>query len=352
MRKLAGLTAVLGVMAGAAAAQEAEDFQPLHGLDLPASFTGTLPCADCPGIAMQIDLWPDQSFLQSWTYLERDLTVADMGRWVPDPVTGALILRGQGDGVQMFAPQGVDRLVMRDRDGQPIQSEMRYDLTAKGFAPLSLDLTLTGEVRYMADAAMFTECISQRSYPVAFEDAWIDAERLYLDARAEPGAPLLMTMAVRIAPRPPMEGDGTVMTVIPQAVGGAFPGEACAQERAPARLTGTYWRVETLGGAPLTPQRDSREPFIVLRAGEDRFHATVGCNQMGGGFTAAEDGTGLRFQPGPRTMMACAPPLDSWENALIAALADTQSHEIAGNTLLLRDAEGETVAVLRAVYLY
>jgi heat shock protein HslJ len=51
-------------------------------------------------------------------------------------------------------------------------------------------------------------------------------------------------------------------------------------------------------------------------------------------------------------MMACAPPLDSWENALIAALADTQSHEIAGNTLLLRDAEGETVAVLRAVYLY
>ena len=32
------------------------------GLRLPATFTGTLPCADCEGIYHHLDLWPDGVF--------------------------------------------------------------------------------------------------------------------------------------------------------------------------------------------------------------------------------------------------------------------------------------------------
>ena len=39
--------------------------------ELPATFTGVLPCADCPGIRYQLDLFPDRAFYLRRTYLER-----------------------------------------------------------------------------------------------------------------------------------------------------------------------------------------------------------------------------------------------------------------------------------------
>lgn len=353
MQRAFGMIGAVCLLAGAGSAQVAQEFRPLHGLDdLPASFVGTLPCADCPGIETRIDLWPDQSFHRIETYLDRDLTVQDVGRWAPDPATGALILRGQNGDPRYFSPQGPDGLRMRDRAGRPIESDLPYTLTAENFDPATVELTLQGEVIYMADAALFTECVSGRAYPVAFEDAWIDAERRYLDNRAEPGAPLLMTWQVRIAPRPPMEGEGRVMTAIPQDVIAVHPGETCARERAPAALTGTYWRIERLDGETLTPRPDTREPHLVLRAEEDRFRATVGCNQVLGRYAAADKGTGLHFEPGPMTLMACPVPLDRWERALTEVLAATESHQITGSTLILRGAGGVELAVARAVYLF
>jgi copper homeostasis protein (lipoprotein) len=360
-RLVPGFLALLGFLAPATAAPAqavapggdgGAGWRPLHGLDLPASFQGTLPCADCPGIVTRIDLWPDQSFHATGTYVDRGLTVQDLGRWVPDPETGALILRGQDGAERRFAPQPPDGLRMLDAGGQPIASDLPYTLTATGFDAVPVTLTLQGEVTYLADAARFDECVSGRSYPVAFEDAWIDAERLYLERRTAPGAPLLMTLTVEIAPRPPMEGAGTPMTVIPRAVIGAFPGETCAREGAAAALTGTWWRIDSLDGVPLDPEQGTRAPHLVLSARTGRYRATAGCNQMLGGFVAADKGNGLRLAPGATTLMACPPPLDGWERALTAALAATDRHEILGDTLILRDADDAERAVLRAVYLF
>jgi copper homeostasis protein (lipoprotein) len=33
-----------------------------HGLRLPSTFRGDLPCADCEAIRYHLDLWPDQAF--------------------------------------------------------------------------------------------------------------------------------------------------------------------------------------------------------------------------------------------------------------------------------------------------
>ena len=352
MNRPAAMVAALLFAASGAVAQDAapSGFRPLHGLDLPASFTGTLPCADCPGIDMQIDLWPDQGFHQRWSYLERDVSVADVGRWAPDPETGALVLRGQDGSEQRFAPRGTDGLEMLALDGTAIASPLNYSLTAGGFDPATIDLPLRGEIVYMADAALFTECVSRRAYPVAFEDAWIDAERLYLAQRPEPGAPLMMAFDARLAPRPPMEGDGLRMTMIPQAVTGAFPGERCPAPP-PATLTDTFWRIESLGDMPLTPVPDTTEPHLVLLADDGRYAATAGCNRMAGGFRTGADGA-LSFDAGLTTLMACPPPLDAREAALTAALSATAGYGIDGDTLRLRDAAGADVAVLRAVWRY
>ena len=48
------------------------DNDPSHGLQLPASFLGVLPCADCPGVKHHLDLWPDNVFHLHREWLERE----------------------------------------------------------------------------------------------------------------------------------------------------------------------------------------------------------------------------------------------------------------------------------------
>jgi uncharacterized lipoprotein YbaY len=51
---------------------------------LPASFIGELPCADCPGIRYQVNLFPDRAFFSRMTYLGRgdEGNLDDIGSWL------------------------------------------------------------------------------------------------------------------------------------------------------------------------------------------------------------------------------------------------------------------------------
>lgn len=44
-------------------------------------YTGTTPCADCPGIYMVSEFYPDSSYYQTMTYIDRDTKATDSGRW-------------------------------------------------------------------------------------------------------------------------------------------------------------------------------------------------------------------------------------------------------------------------------
>ena len=51
-------------------------------------------------------------------------------------------------------------------------------------------------------------------------------------------------------------------------------------------------------------------------------------------------------------MMACEPPLDAWESKLGDLLARTAGYRIDGQTLELLDADGGSLGLFQAVYLY
>ena len=87
---------------------------------------------------------------------------------------------------------------------------------------------MQGLFSYMANAALFEDCVSAHRYPVAMEAGYIELERAYLEQRTEPGAPLLVTFEGRIEPRPPMEGDGVIDTIVVERFEAAFPGEDCS----------------------------------------------------------------------------------------------------------------------------
>lgn len=70
---------------------DADEAMPAHGLRLPATFRGDLPCADCEGVRLHLDLWPDQVFHLRREWLGKDPVRGEVGRWRVDPARRALL---------------------------------------------------------------------------------------------------------------------------------------------------------------------------------------------------------------------------------------------------------------------
>lgn len=325
------------------------------GLTLPASFTGTTPMAGGSGRAWHLDLWPDQVFhlLQSDG---DDGTTSDIGRWSADPARGAIVLRGGREAPAFLEILGNGDLRPMDQHGNRIDSDLPHTLTAGPLVPAEVALFMTGMFRYMADAPVFTECLTGRSHPVAMEGDYLAAERAYtaLDGR-EPGAPILAVLEGRLAMRPAMEGPDRTQLVIDR-FARFEPGQACGDADAggslhpDAALTDTYWRIRDIAGEAVRPAPNRREPHLILRTGETPdFAATIGCNMMRGRYEA--DNGSLTFGPAAMTRMGCPPPLAAMEEALAQALPLVARWHIDGGTLDLFDAGGDRLLQAEAVYL-
>jgi copper homeostasis protein (lipoprotein) len=325
-----------------------------HGLGLPASFTGILPCADCEGIRHHLDLWPDQVYHMRREWLGRaegPLRRDEVGRWYADPARGAIVLHGASEMPLFWEVRGPARLRQMDMEGRPITSDLPYDLTSDGtLSPTDLQgVFLFGMMTYLADAAIFEECLTGRSYPIATEGDYLALERGYLDGQAEPGAPLLVHVEGGLAQRPSMEGPDRTHLLVERFIK-TVPGETCARPDAVASLTNTYWRIESLSGMPVRAVENAREPHLVLfDPPEMRFRATVGCNQMVGGYT--HEGDSLVFGNAAMTMMACPPPLDTLERQLSEVLDATRRIRLEADRLDLLAADDTVLAQLRGVYM-
>ncbi len=333
-----------------AISSENESVRVAPGLTLPATFRGNLPMASGPGAEWHLDLWPDQTFHLSQRFGDAAEPQADIGRWSADPARRAIVLRGGREAPLFLEVRGDSSLRLMDREGQPIESALNYTLDPGPLAPADVSLPMTGAFRYMADAALFEECLTGRSYPVAMEQDYISAERSYLALDIEAGAPAFAVLEGALALRPAMEGPDRTHLVIDRFDRFA-PGEVCPQTGAgDPTLSNTYWRLTELSGTPMAWAEGAPEPFLLLQEGDAAaYNATVGCNMIRGGLTlGAPD---VSFAPGAMTMMACPPPLDAAERALNGALSVAVAWDMADGGLTLIDAAGTVVLRAEAAYL-
>jgi len=215
-------------------------------------------------------------------------------------------------------------------------------------SPVEPPRRMIGEFAYFADAATFTECGNEDTYPVAMEGEYANAERAYLNARPEPMAPTVVVLDGKIAEREGMEGGMRDMLVIDR-LAGFVPGLTCESAMADSDVENTYWRILSLRGATLAGAEGRREPHIILRRGEGAFTSTIGCNTVNGSYSL--EVSSLKLEAGPMTMMACPPPLDEIERAWTEGIALVSEVIVTGPTMELRTAEGETVAFLEDVAL-
>lgn len=326
---------------------------PAHGLRLPASFRGDLPCADCEAVRHHLDLWPDQVFhlRREWLGKEEAMVRGDMGRWHVDPSRRALVLQGGAEMPLQFQILGPDRLRQLDLAGQPIASELPYELTSDGTLEMAeIPGFFLGHMTHLADSARFTDCLTGRSYPIAPGEEALKLQREYLAAVSEPGGTLMVHFEGALKQLPGMEGDRLQPTLVVDRFIAVRPEASCPQRQPTAALTNTYWRIERMRGAQVEPVAGRREPHVILREvdGELSFAATVGCNQLVGQLEL--DGASLRFRGAATTLMACPPPLAEMEQQLREVLESARGWHITGEVLGLRDEAGDDIALLQAVY--
>ncbi|WP_439107944.1 copper resistance protein NlpE N-terminal domain-containing protein [Congregibacter sp.] len=178
-------------------------------IDTAMSYKGTLPCADCPGVLWQLDLWPTGRFHLRQEYLGRDTVSSRLGHWHLAPVDQILTLSASEDDQLFLSIVDADTLRMLDRKGAPIQSSLPYELERQSvFAPSEFFISLRGEFRYFADAASFTDCASGYRYAVLMEGEYLSLERGYLAAGLKSGAPWPVQVDAQMLNRQAMEGEG------------------------------------------------------------------------------------------------------------------------------------------------
>ena len=316
--------------------------------DFPASFEGELPCADCPGIYYHLDLFEDHMFFLRMTYLGRGAgAISDtVGLWTLAVDERRLALFGNPETPILFRVVDAETLRKLDVEGRNIESSLNYDLRRKdAVGTIEPRLTMRGMYRYMADAALFDECLSGRRFQVAQEADNIALERAYLEAQREPGEALLVSLQGRIAERPAMEGDALVLTVVPERFIGVWPGETCGARMTTSELFDTRWALTRLGDEPVELAENQREPYLVLRSEDHRISGFGGCNRFNGSFEIG--GRSITFSQMAMTMMACTPGGDT-ERAFLAALERATGFRKTAHHLELHDAEGAVVARFEA----
>ena len=323
---------------------------------LPAHYSGALPCADCMGVRMQLNLYAGGGFMLASTYLRdgRDETFYDMGAYSLAPDSSRLMLHAQDSLAAQFAIRADGTLRKLDRDGKEIASSLPYELRREaGYAAFEPRLTMRGSFAGTGAAATFTECRSGLRFPVAQGGEASEIEKAFAADRAKrdslAGAsksadapPLVVQVQGRIAARPPAGGDGNRPTLVVERFLTAFPGETCGARGVTHDFAGTRWVLTRLGTEPVRLANGQREAFIVFDPKAGKVTGSGGCNNFTGSLVTSGV-AGLKLGALAATKKAC-PGARDWETPFLQALGQVASRRISGAHLELLDAAGVVVA--------
>ncbi|ATF94066.1 envelope stress response activation lipoprotein NlpE [Cedecea neteri] len=152
------------------------------------SYRGVVPCADCEGIETSLFLEKDGTWVMNQTYQGKGASFASYGKWAR--TADKLVLTDSEGEKQYFHPKG-DSLVMLDREGNPIESQFNYTLKAVDAKLPSTPMPMKGKYKYMADAAVFEDCATGKTFAVANN---AELERAYAAARGKNSAPILLVV--------------------------------------------------------------------------------------------------------------------------------------------------------------
>ena len=274
------------------------------------------------GSGLTVTLFPDGTFRLRERREGSAEPMLDLGEWALEVEGGVrLILRGGTGNRRAFRETGTDKLVADDG------SELLKTATPD---PIDGQFRLSGMYRDAQDGGSFAPCLVGRTYGVAPGGAEPELEKAWVDATPSRETSLY----VEIMGSFDKNNSVTVDRFLGLKRGGACPALAARG----AALRDTEWRLVELDGE--RPAFDDWRRRPLMRLDDlDKFTASTGCNTLSGDYVL--DPAGLRFAPGPMTMMGCPPAETAIEKRFVAALDAIRTAQIAGTTLDLIDGTGK-----------
>ena len=274
------------------------------------------------GGGLTVTLFPDGTFRLREKRDGSAGPLLDLGEWAQEVEGGVrLVLRGSGGNRRAFREIGTDKLIADDG------SEL---LRAATPDPIDGRFRLSGMYRDAQDGGLFAPCLVGRIYGVAPGGAEPELEKAWVDATPARETSLYVEIIGGF--------DGNNSVTVDRFIDLKRNGACPALASRGAALQDTEWRLVELDGESLTFDDWRRRPLMRL---DDlgKFTASTGCNTLGGDYVL--DPAGLRFTPGPMTMMACPPAETAIEKRFVAALDAIRTAQISGTTLDLVDGTGK-----------
>ncbi len=316
---------------------------------LPATFVGSVPGADRPGIRYQLELFPHQAFFLRMTYLTggNSLSFDNLGSWAVESDRRLLLLWSGREAPLELAIKDGNTLEKLDGKGREVASSVDYDLRrTRGLQPLEARVAMRGMYRYFADSGRFTECLTGQSWPVSRESDNAALLFAYSKARRHPGDEVLASLFGRVAAAgPTMEDAEQQRTLVVERFMGVWPDETCGAQLSTQSLGNTYWRLTRLGAIQLSEGLQQSKPHLILHSESRRVSGSVGCNRLMGHYELKGDA--LSFDQIVAERRNC-PQRMGLEKAFVEALGQVKGWKIDGHRLDLLDAAGRPVACLEA----
>jgi copper homeostasis protein (lipoprotein) len=304
----------------------------------PRTFGGVIPCADCEGIRMTLDLFPDRIFLLRQEYLGKNRAFVDLGSWSLAE-DGTMTLTGGGDQPWLFRTVDEETLRKLDAQGEEIVTALNFDLKREpAFRLIEDPVHLSGLFVYMADAGRLTPCLTGRDLPVVQAGDNAALEKEYSLKKKTPGKPLLVEVTGHFAEAPKAEGDGKELSFLVEKLEGAFPDEKCPV-RLPAGMTATKtpagrtWTLATLHGQPVKGGVGRMAFRLKLETGGHHLSGSTGCNRLNGRYSL--QGDGLTLSELTTTRMSCPGGAAEKEQAYLQMLRDVTGWRLSGDRLIL-----------------
>ncbi len=206
------------------------------------------------------------------------------------------------------------------------------------------DKKLKGFYSYMADAGLFTDCETNKKYPVAHEADNILLERAYLNVAENPGEKIIVTLTGRFELRKKMDGDGEREFLIVDKFDKIFPHIDCVRNLGTANLKNTFWSLKELNGKSTNKYKTEREVHLLIKH-DNSIKGFSGCNNFFGTTSVRNDS--LQFSQIGSTQMMCKNM--ELEKEYFEVLQKIDRYKIYGEFLFLYG-NAELLAKFESVY--
>ena len=230
-------------------------------------------------------------------------------------------------------------------------NDKNMHLIMKRIGKVPKSQVMEGMYKYLADAALFKDCITGKYYPVAFEGDNAALEKAYLEETNGSAAFIEVEVKARVVKRPKMEGEGEEGVLFIEEFIRLDSNADCTKQHASVPITNNYWKLTTLYAKSVKTEANDREAHILLREGLNGtgvLKVVTGCDTLLGDYKLDGNTVFLHLKALEKKRENCKNEV--LEKNFLSALNSTAYWQIEDEKLTLFDEMDNTLATFQAIY--